>query len=358
MKRKYIASVGGVATVLVACVLYLFLGILHVPVLSSATTVQVDLPRSGGLYAGAGVAYRGVVVGKVTAMSLTDQAVQATVRLDAGTRIPADSTARVRSLSPIGEQYLDLEPRVDAAPYLQNGAHLTATATDVPQTVADLAISLDKLMGQVDPKKVHTALSELATGFSGAQADLQRLIGSSLEVVRTFDDNSGLLTRFGSRSRRFLQTGADTRVELISATRDLATFTAWLRRFQPQLYRMVDRAPGQIAELRRLVADLVDVLPGYLDAQGDLSTILNDRNQQIRAFLRDFPAGLDLFAGAMTNGHLQIDQILRRGPYCQYSTSQRSPRDVSFRALQDGGRCPSSVRTFDQRGAQFAPGAN
>ena len=37
-------------------------------------------------------------------------------------KIPADLEAEVRSVSAVGEQYVDLRPRTDSGPYLQNGA--------------------------------------------------------------------------------------------------------------------------------------------------------------------------------------------------------------------------------------------
>ena len=41
-------------------------------------------------------------------------------------KIPADLQAEVRSVSAVGEQYVDLRPRTDSGPYLQNGSVITA----------------------------------------------------------------------------------------------------------------------------------------------------------------------------------------------------------------------------------------
>ena len=61
-------------------------------------------------------------------------------------------------------------------------------------------------------------------------------------LITSLDHNSGLLTDFGVQSRSLLQVGADNRQALVSATRHLATFTRWLRAYQPQLYATLAHA--------------------------------------------------------------------------------------------------------------------
>ena len=82
-------------------------------------TVKLELPATGGLYRSANVTYRGVQVGKVTAVALTADGAEATLSLGTSPKIPADLQAEVRSVSAVGEQYVDLRPRTDSPPYLQ-----------------------------------------------------------------------------------------------------------------------------------------------------------------------------------------------------------------------------------------------
>jgi len=74
-------------------------------------TVTLELPASGGLYRFSNVTYRGVEVGKVIAMDVSRSEATATLRLNTSPKIPADLTADVRSVSAVGEQYVDLLPR-------------------------------------------------------------------------------------------------------------------------------------------------------------------------------------------------------------------------------------------------------
>ena len=84
--------------------------------------VKLELPAAGGLYQFANVTYRGVQVGKVTDVKLTENGAEATLTLDTSPKIPADLQAEVRSVSAVGEQYVDLRPRTDSGPYLKDGS--------------------------------------------------------------------------------------------------------------------------------------------------------------------------------------------------------------------------------------------
>src|ERR1700728_4588995 len=94
-------------------------------------TVTLELPAAGGLYRFGNVTYRGVQVGKVTAVNLTSNGPKATLSLGTSPRIPADLQAEVRSISAVGEQYVDLRPRTDSGPYLKDGSVIAARDTTI-----------------------------------------------------------------------------------------------------------------------------------------------------------------------------------------------------------------------------------
>src|ERR1700726_4398615 len=83
-------------------------------------TVTLELPSTGGLYRFSNVTYRGVQIGKVTAVGPTANGAEATLSIDTSPKIPADVHAAVRSISAVGEQYIDLVPRSESAPYLRD----------------------------------------------------------------------------------------------------------------------------------------------------------------------------------------------------------------------------------------------
>ena len=73
--------------------------------------MTANFAATGGLYQNANVTYRGTTIGRVTAISLArGGGVDATLRLDSDTPVPADVDATVKSASAIGEQYVELTP--------------------------------------------------------------------------------------------------------------------------------------------------------------------------------------------------------------------------------------------------------
>ena len=94
--------------------------------------VTLQLPATGGLYRFSNVTYRGVQVGKVTEVKLTETGAEATLTLDTSPKIPADLKADVLSVSAVGEQYVDLRPRTDSGPYLRDGSVIADGQHDDP----------------------------------------------------------------------------------------------------------------------------------------------------------------------------------------------------------------------------------
>ena len=67
-------------------------------------------------------------------------------------KIPADLTAEVRSVSAVGEQYVELLPRTDSPPYLQDGSVISMRDTKIPQEVGPMLDQVSTLINSI-PKE-------------------------------------------------------------------------------------------------------------------------------------------------------------------------------------------------------------
>ena len=105
------------AVVTVLCVGAIAIFYLHVPaaVGIGAYKVNANFVAGGGLYENANVTYRGVTIGRVESVGLTNDGVVADMRLNTDTPVPENVTATVKSVSAVGEQYIDLVPPKDAS---------------------------------------------------------------------------------------------------------------------------------------------------------------------------------------------------------------------------------------------------
>src|ERR1700744_2082518 len=113
-------------------------------------TVNADFVAGGGLYKNAKVTYRGVAVGRVESVGLNPNGVTAGMRLNSGTPIPSNVTATVKSVSAVGEQYIDLvPPRAPSSTKLHNGSQIDRANTRIGQDVADLLKRAETLVNSL-----------------------------------------------------------------------------------------------------------------------------------------------------------------------------------------------------------------
>jgi phospholipid/cholesterol/gamma-HCH transport system substrate-binding protein len=348
-------SLIGVLTILALTVVYLYGSVLDQPLLRGSRTVRVEMTTTGGLFEGSAVTYRGVKVGKVRSINLSVDGVVATISLTSTDRIPVRSIAKVRSLSPVGEQYLDFQPQTSEGPYLEDGSVVPASATDLPKTLASTVISVNKLLGQIDEGQLHTLLSELATGLAGTGQDVGKLVDQGAALLAELDrlwpetdrliDNSGPVLDIGPAK-------ADDIRQLATSSRE---FAAFLKDYDSELRATLQQAPGQITELQGLTSDAQSVLPGFLQVALRFSDLFRPYSQQLGGILASYSSGLGVLGAAITDGQLLIEGIPQRSTRCDYGIPRRDPKDPARRPLVTTGHCAGSEEHL-QRGAAHAPG--
>ncbi|WP_309648975.1 MlaD family protein [Nocardioides sp.] len=348
-------SLVGVIAVFAVGVAYLFAAVLDQPLTARPVAVTVELPATGGLFEGSAVTYRGVKIGKVSSIDMTSEGVEVSLRLRSGTEVPRDSLAQVRSLSPVGEQYLDFQPTSSAGPYLASGDVVTAVATDLPQSLGSTVVAVNKVLRQIDDRALRRLLVELSTGLKGTGDDLGRLVDQGAVLLADLDRIWPETERLLVNSDRILDIAPDQEGDLRSLATSAWELAAFLRDYDPELRRTLRRAPAQLESLDRLVRDAQRVLPSFLSVGVSLTDILASHDPHLRALLQAYPGGLGALAESIKDGELDLQLIADQNPRCDYGTSRRSPRNSDRRPLVEDARCSASFSTL-QRGAAHAPG--
>ena len=135
------------AIVTVICVGAISVFYLHVPaaVGIGSYNVTANFVAGGGLYENANVTYRGVTIGRVESVGLSNDGVVAHMRLNTDTPVPENVTATVKSVSAVGEQYIDLVPPDDAVErsMLRDGSNIGVDHTAIGQDIAGLLTQAD-----------------------------------------------------------------------------------------------------------------------------------------------------------------------------------------------------------------------
>jgi len=353
--RLYL-SVVGVVAVFVLAVAYLFSAILDRPLTSSPPTVKVMLTSTGGLFAGSEATYRGVKVGKVTSIKLTSTGVEADVSItNTDLKIPASTKARVRSLSPVGEQYVDFEPTTLSGPYLKDGSVIEASSTELPQTLGSTVVAVNGLLKQIDPTKLHSMLDELATGLNGTGLEIGQIVDQGQEILQTLQtawpQTSDLIDNAGTALDIPTSQAGDLKTLASSAKQ----FAAFLKDYNPTLVKQLQKAPQQLKTTEGLVSQWGAILPGFFDSVEPFLQLLNSYNPHLRATLASYATGINALADVLHGGKLNLALIADKDARCSYGTSATDPRSTSQRPLQTGGHCSASFPQL-QRGAAHAPG--
>ncbi|GIJ52641.1 MCE family protein [Virgisporangium aurantiacum] len=226
-------------------------------------TVYVDLADGGGIFANAPVTYRGVPVGRVTAVTLHGTGARVTTRIEDAVRVPTGLRAVVAHRSAVGEQYLDLRPDRDGGPYLRDGAVIPRERTGVPLPPETLLANLDALVRSVNPDDLAVVIDELGAAFEGSETALRTILDASTLVL---DDAVANLPQ----TVTLIRDGA-------TVLRTQAESAEMIRQWAAGLARLAETVRASDGDLRRILAagppaatELVALLDGLEPAIGAL----------------------------------------------------------------------------------------
>src|SRR5690606_37633683 len=218
-ERRNVLSTTALVLVLLCGVAYLAFGALGLDPAATTMRVRVHLADSGGLLPGQNVALRGVPVGKVESVELTDDGLVAVAVIDAAARIPAGGAVRVASLSMAGEQYLDFRSERDDGPYLADGDEIARERTSTPAPLWRTLAALDSTLDQVDPEQIATIVGELGVGPEGPDK-LADIIDGGVFLISTLDSVLPQTVGLLRDSRAVLATASDLRYSAFAADAD------------------------------------------------------------------------------------------------------------------------------------------
>jgi phospholipid/cholesterol/gamma-HCH transport system substrate-binding protein len=334
-------------------------------------TVVAQFPDSGGIFAGAEVDYRGVKVGQVHSLVLSDTGVDVHLDIDKGyDKIPADALAVVANRSAVGEQYVDLQPQSDQAPYLKQDSTIAPEHTEIPISTKTLLTNLSNTVESVNQDALRTTVHELGLAFGGTGKDLQQIIDTGNAFIKDANANFDTTTALIRDSNTVLKGQADSARYIKSFARDLSLFSGTLAANDPALRTVIDRGSETANQLRTfLEQNKVDLgeLINELRITGDVVVKHLDGVQQV----------LILYPYVVEGGFTVVSKSPDTGlydahfglvttsdpPVCHHGyegTNRRPPQDGSNAAMNMSARCAEPAAQSNPRGAQHAPraGAN
>ena len=313
-------------------------------------TVTLQLPASGGLYEFSNVTYRGVEVGKVTEVKTVDaKRVDATMTLNSSPKIPANLTARVRSVSAVGEQYVDLLPANESPPYLHDGSVITSDHATIPQRVGPMLDQLNALVGSIPKDQLSSLLDESFKAFNGAGYDFGSLLDSSSTVARDLNGVADQTRTLIDDSGPLLDGQAQTADSLKLWARSLAGITDQVVQHDPQVRSLLQTGPDFADEVSRLLTEAKPTLPVLLANLTSVGQVLVTYNKSVQQLLVLLPPYIGAIQSATPvnnpTGRALGDFAITIGdpPACTVGflppSSWRSPDDMTEVDTPDGLYC-------------------
>lgn len=332
--------------------------------------VSADFTDSGGIFERAEVTYRGVRVGSVEDMSLIEDGVRVTMRLQPDVEVPDDARALVANRSAVGEQYVNLIPERRGEPYLDAGDVIPKDRTDFPISPSEFIVNLDDFVSSVDTRDLAVVLDELGVAFDGAGESLQRLVDDGDVLTQAALDNIEPTRELIRDGEVALNTQRDVAGQFRSFNRDLALLSQTLRTSDPDFRRLYANGTRSAQEFTALIDSNRTALPVLFDNLITFAQIQNVRLPAINQVLVTYP---NVVAGGYTvvpgDGTSHFGLVTEQEPVicteddtdpntAGYRNTQRDPADTSIQPNYDAYCVLESPDPSNVRGARNSPRPN
>jgi phospholipid/cholesterol/gamma-HCH transport system substrate-binding protein len=262
-------AVAGLAILAVIAVLTFYSG--DLPFIGGGTTYTAYFAEAGGLQPGNEVRIAGVVVGRVTGVSLDGAKVAVTFQ-EKGAWLGNATTASIKIKTLLGDKYLALTPQGTAP--LNPGQPIPLSRTTSPYDVQQAFSAIGQQLGQINtgqlarslqvlsdafastPPYVRSALSGLAD-LSSSVASRQAQVASVLAQTRTV---TGTLASEDARFQALLGDGNLLLSELRARQADISSLLATTQALSAQLSGLVADDQAKLGPALQALDQVTDVL--------------------------------------------------------------------------------------------------
>lgn len=272
-------------------------------------TVTLQLPQAGGLYEGGNVTYRGVEVGRVQDVRLTNAGAEAVLRMNTGTDIPAgDLGAEVHSVSAVGEQYVELTPHSGKGPSLKDGDVIGADRTYIPPDINSLLAATNRGLNAIPRDDLKTVVDEAYVAVGGLGPELSRLVRGMADLSIGARKNLDSLVTLIDESKPILDSQIQSSDSIQAWAAHLATITSQLKTNDSSVQGLLRDGSPAVDETRKLLDRLQPTLPSVLANLVNVGEVAVTYRDNLEALLVLLPRGTEMMQGEglanRNTGHL------------------------------------------------------
>lgn len=321
-------------------------------ILQPRYSVHAMFPDAGGVFTNQEVTYRGITVGQVGEMKVTEEGVDIELLIDEKyNEIPAeDVEARVMFKSAVGEQFVDILPASDGEPYLKDEDVIPMEQNTIPVSTQELLTTLEAVLRGVPPDALEGAVDALGVGLTGHGPDIATIIESMAELAQLFAEKApevqGILREGTKVGAAFVDSSDDFK----AAIRDLVEVSEELSQDRDALKRLMENTNFTSEEVVGLLRDYKGNIDKFLPAFAELNDLQADHAGDLSQLFVWLPDGLGNIAKAFEpkTGMIRFGLVNDNENHaCSYGTERRRPSDRSFRLPPKNAQCGGSASTSD-----------
>lgn len=259
---------------------------------SHRINLSMDVPDVNGLVVDSNVLLRGAPVGKVMGTSTSAESATVNFYIDGHHQVPADTEVRLENLSALGESYIELLPRSEGGPVLQDNQHISTESVVQPPSISELATSVVRVLHQLDPDALSRIIGESDAALPDPNVTLPNLSRTSVLLNNAVNNMNGQGRQLLSNFQTLLRNAEWVNPNLTRLTPRLQHFgIAWQDFFKHLPILFSRDNPEAISNMNNLVARVQTLL----DERGDDLKVLGEAFQPklnaIAASLMNFDTG-------------------------------------------------------------------
>ena len=193
-----------VIAVVVALLVTLFVVYLRPP---GKKEISFAVTDAASLSTGVDVRVAGIVVGKVTDVSIKPDHVLVTAKVDKSTFVGDRSTVDVRMLTPVGGYAITLIP----AGTRESSATIPVDRVTVPYSIGDVIQAVPDTTDEVDTTRWHSNIRQVADAFGSNTTSLRSIVDGLDSVTEVFAKQRTQVHQVARLAADYLNTFDDNR---------------------------------------------------------------------------------------------------------------------------------------------------
>lgn len=282
--------------------------------------LSADFDDALNLPVGAPVKLHGVPIGKVRTVESRDFTAHVEMDLRSANRLHRGTTARLRSTTPLGELFVQVDD-AGSGSVLADGATLGTDATSTAPSIEDSMAATSMLLNGGNLGQLGTIIKQTNAALDGRDLTARDLLKRLTTTAAAFESSTKDITRV-LNALDSVSAQLDDRTDTIDAAlRDVAPAAAVLRRNTAALTDLLAGITDLGTVSRRVIAETHDDFLRILDQAGPILDQLLSIRTELGPGLRDLVRLADLLdRGVPTdylNVYMYLDDSVKLGPASQ-----------------------------------------